>query len=750
MSKNKNKNNNNRNKARNLVSAKRTPLIFTLILVAMTLAVSVLVSHTQQTMLERKVKSLADNTKASLTSDITGLLQAIHRMADRWQLNQRTAAAVWQQDALNLIKDTHGGLAMMWLDSDLELQQLVSQDGQFKGELNANFHHIDFQKQLSHYQDSHLPQFTPVTTMSDGKHYIHILQATQVNDQFDGFIGMTLDIEIYFKGTVGEHMKDVVILKVLGEGKVLFDGTDETTLAFPGHGFRLDMDDDASGWQVTAYPSQTLYHQYISPWPFITLLVGFIIAALTYFIMKSRLRIKEQGLNLELEIAQRKTVQSQLNHMINHDALTLLPNRAYLKIYLENKIMECQQLGKQLAVLILDVDYFKDINDCWGHATGDQLIKMIAARLKKSMQKGQLLARMDGDEFVICMDGNLIKESMFILADDLLKSLKTPFVINGQTIRITGSIGVSYLHEHGNSGNELLTKASAATYQAKSMGRDTYVEFESSKNKQAINRNHLIQEINDGINKNEFEMFLQPRHEIQSGAMVGAEALVRWRKGNTIRTPDQFLNVAEETGLILEISKQAFGKAFACYHELFKGNPPIQLSINVSAKQLEHPDFINDLFSLMEAHDFPSGMLEIELTEQALIHSFDACTITLGVLSEAGVSIAIDDFGTGYSSLSYLKNFPVDVLKIDRSFINDIHHDKGGLEIVKTIIAMGKNLGMQVVAEGIESLEQLEVLQSEHCHQGQGYYYNKPMEVAQFQALFQSEIKHNGIFNQNH
>ncbi len=702
--------------------------------------ISALVSRSQNGLLDRAIATKAEHTKTIVLKNASMLASALNRMGSRWQINRRTNEQVWRSDAANYLRDLSGIEALWWVDGSFKNRWIVSAENSDVDIDDSYLSHIDLTQQLEKYDSLHEPQFSPVVQLSDDKFVVYILQPLTVDDQFDGFFVSRININEFLLNILGDAALSGFMTKVMADDLTVFDDTTDINYSRAQYSFSLDMDDDQAGWTFIVYPSSMVYHLFKTPLPYIITSSGLLIGFLLYSVMVSRIRAKAQTNHLTKEISEKKVVQSRLQHMVNHDPLTHLPNRAYLNIYLDNKIKECQSLRKQLAVIILDVDYFKDINDCWGHGIGDRILKAVASRLDASLNREQLLARMDGNEFVICMDGKLIKESMFIHADDLLKSLRKSFQIDGKTIRLTASIGIAYLGEHANNVSELISKASAACYDAKKMGRDTYAIYDNKISRELVNRSQIIKEINKALNNGEFEMMLQPRHNVRSGKMVSAEALVRWRKGKEVIPPDYFLGVAEDTGLILKISQQSFSKVFSCYHDLFNGNPNVMLSINISAKQLEHPDFLNDLFSLLDQYDFPSNMLEIELTEQVLIQNFEASMKTLEILHEAGILIAIDDFGTGYSSLSYLKNFPVDVLKIDRSFIQDIHKDKGSVEIVRAIIAMGKSLKMEIVAEGVETREQLEILQHEGCDQVQGYYFSRPLFEEDFKKLFGQNV----------
>jgi len=313
--------------------------------------------------------------------------------------------------------------------------------------------------------------------------------------------------------------------------------------------------------------------------------------------------------------------------------------------------------------------------------------------------------------------------------------LEYPIQIDEHLIRLTGSVGVAFYPQHGSTVTELLSHADAALYRAKDKGRNTFAIYDSEIEQKAKDRIKLIARLHLAKDNEEFEMHFQPRYDLQENSVSGAEALLRWNRNGTTVEPAEFIDLLEETSLIIPVSWRMLETSCNQFAKLLENNSSLSMSFNVSARQLEHPEFLSKLKSILAETQFPPDNLELELTEQTLIQNVENSRYILSELKKMGIAIAIDDFGTGYSSLSYLKNFPVNVLKIDQSFIRDIDSDKDDLELVRTMITMGRNLNITTVAEGVENDAQLSLLKAEQCDQVQGHYFKTAMKFYDFYQL---------------
>ena len=424
----------------------------------------------------------------------------------------------------------------------------------------------------------------------------------------------------------------------------------------------------------------------------------------------------------------------QLDHLAHHDYLTGLPNRLYLAAHLPDAIEEHKKSGAVLAVLFLDLDRFKHVNDSRGHETGDKLLKTVAQRIRATMRTGDLVVRMGGDEFVVVMKGINTTQQVNDAAARINHALGAPMVVDGRTLVTTVSIGVALYPHDGFDMGELLRHSDTAMYQAKDRGRNNYQLFSQSMDKRLKERIAIESSLRTALQSRQLDVFYQPIVEIDSQRVVALEALLRWKHPNHgyVR-PERFVTIAEEAGLIVPIGDFVLQRAV---EDMARWRPMaaqmVPVAINVSAVQLQRSNLADSIYRLTKQHGLEASMLQIELTESAVFErrearAREASQDAVAKLRELGVHIAIDDFGTGYSSLSYLKRWRVDTLKIDRSFIRDLVTDLSDLAIVSAIIAMAKHLHIQVVAEGIEGYQQLEKLRQLGCTYAQGYLFARPV-----------------------
>ncbi|MGR8932035.1 MAG: sensor domain-containing protein [Gammaproteobacteria bacterium] len=441
------------------------------------------------------------------------------------------------------------------------------------------------------------------------------------------------------------------------------------------------------------------------------------------------------------DISQLKASERELEFLAHHDPLTKLPNRMLFMSRLQHAI---ESAGRRpanagpMAVLMLDLDRFKDVNDSFGHTAGDDLLIMVADRLSSRLRASDTICRLGGDEFVVLLEEISLPEAAARIADDIIGSLNEVWQLgSGQEIRVGASIGIALYPIHGSAGAELLQHADAALYQAKSEGRNCYKYFSEELTIAARERIRTEYQLRQAIDNRNLVVFYQPQFRVSDGRIVGAEALVRCRlPGGDFLSPMRFIPIAEETGLINELGRWVLeetcrqGKQWQD-----QGLPPIHLAVNLSSKQFLHTDICQTVANALAKTGFPADWLELELTESALMQREKEAIDILNQLHTMGVHLAIDDFGTGYSSLAYLKSFPLDVLKIDKSFIEDIPKQRDDMEITATIIAMARNLRMQVIAEGVETEQQMDFLRKHRCDFYQGYYSSKPLPSAEFEAF---------------
>ncbi|ROH88309.1 EAL domain-containing protein [Pseudomethylobacillus aquaticus] len=443
------------------------------------------------------------------------------------------------------------------------------------------------------------------------------------------------------------------------------------------------------------------------------------------------------------DISSIKESEAKLEFLAHHDPLTGLPNRLMLISRLNHEIEIAKRNNTLIALMMLDLDRFKNVNDSFGHPAGDALLQQVAERLTARLRSVDTVTRLGGDEFTIVLGGINQPEDAARVAMDIISMIEAPWKLaNNIEVRIGASIGISLYPGHGGDAMELLQHADAALYQAKAAGRGCMRFFSESLTKAARERFDIEARLRNALKQNELMVYYQPKVDINTRRIVGAEALVRWQDPKDgLIMPLRFIGIAEETGLVGAIGEFVLRQACRDGRQwLDAGLPPLSIAVNLSTHQLHHSDMLAYVDKVYAETGFPLELLEFELTESVLMQRESEVINTLNKLRSKGISLAIDDFGTGYSSLSYLKSFPLDVLKIDRSFIEDIEKDEDDRAITATIIGMAHTLGMHVVAEGVETKEQLAFLRDHKCDMYQGYLYSPPVPVAQFVEMMRASL----------
>ncbi len=430
------------------------------------------------------------------------------------------------------------------------------------------------------------------------------------------------------------------------------------------------------------------------------------------------------------DVTERKLAEETINFQAYHDLLTKLPNRALLRDRLSLAISQAKRNGEKLAVMFLDLDRFKNINDSLGHMIGDELLQHVSTRLKDCIREGDTLARFGGDEFTLLLPKITDERNdPAMLAEKITDALKQPFLIDGHELYVSTSIGIAVYPQDGTQIEHLIKHADIAMYHVKGQGKNGYQFYSDEMNAPYFEKLSLETGIHKALDNGEFELVFQPQINLRSGEIVGVEALLRWEhpEHGTI-PPAEFIPFAEESGMIVDIGKWVITRAAKeLQHWKQSGLPGIRMAINMSARQLMEHDIVNYIVSTLKKHKLPGDCLEIEITENAIMDDMDSIIRKLNDLSKFGITIAIDDFGTGYSSLSYLHKLPIQTLKIDRTFLKESRINKGDNTIINTIVAMAKGLHLNVVAEGVETHAQLDYLRQIDCNEAQGFLFGKPL-----------------------
>jgi diguanylate cyclase (GGDEF)-like protein/PAS domain S-box-containing protein len=440
------------------------------------------------------------------------------------------------------------------------------------------------------------------------------------------------------------------------------------------------------------------------------------------------------------DITERMQAQEHLQYLAHHDDLTRLPNRVLFMDRLDQALIRAHFHHRILAVLFLDLDHFKNINDTLGHNVGDRFLETTAQRLADCVREGDTVARLGGDEFAVLLEDIAQLEDISLVARKVLAAFDAAFTVEGHELFITTSIGVSLYPNDGADGHTLLKHADAAMYKAKELGRNNFQYYSADMSARAFERLTLETHLRHALEREEFVLYYQPQVDVTQDRIVGVEALIRWRHPEFgLLAPQQFITLAEDTGLIVPIGEWvARGACEQAREWRALGLGDIRVAVNLSARQFNEPDFVDRMVRLVADSLMEAGMLELELTEGTVMKNAPQTVEKLRALSNLGVRFAIDDFGTGYSSLSYLSRFPIHTLKIDRQFVQNAPRDANDTEIVKTIIAMARSLKLAVVAEGVEEASQRAFLRDQGCDVMQGYLFCHPLPVEELTELLRS------------
>jgi len=439
------------------------------------------------------------------------------------------------------------------------------------------------------------------------------------------------------------------------------------------------------------------------------------------------------------DVSASKAMSMKMAHLAQHDFLTNLPNRVLLNDRIAQAIASANRNDNKVALLFLDLDNFKHINDSLGHATGDKLLQAVSKRLSDCVRNADTVSRQGGDEFILLLADIKHEQDAALSAQKILDELKLPYLINKCNLHISTSIGISVYPNDGLDAETLIKSADTAMYYAKDKGRANYQFFKTEMNTRVVQRLMIEAHLRLAVEKQQFFLHYQPKINLKSKKITGVEVLIRWKHdewGDI--APKRFINIAEDSGLIVPIGKWVLSEA--CKQAktwLDDGLQTLNIAVNISAKEFLQKDFVNGVRAILHETQLPAGCLELEITETVLMRDVLTSKEILQQLKELGVQLAVDDFGTGFSSLSYLKQFPIDVLKIDQSFINDIESVLDDGTIVNAIICMGNSLDLKVVAEGIENQNQLDFLNKHHCEEGQGYLFSPAINADQLALMLQ-------------
>jgi diguanylate cyclase (GGDEF)-like protein/PAS domain S-box-containing protein len=437
------------------------------------------------------------------------------------------------------------------------------------------------------------------------------------------------------------------------------------------------------------------------------------------------------------DITARKITEQRVHHVAQHDVLTGLPNRSLLQDRLGQAVAYASRSGNPVWVMLIDLDRFKFVNDSMGHKAGDVLLMTVAARLRSSLRDTDTVARLSGDEFVVILSEHSDQPLSPDIVQRVMDSVAQPVMLGPKEFFVTCSIGVAAFPSDGTPADSLIEHADIAMYRAKKLGRNNFQFYTPAMNEESLERVRIESALRNALERNEFVLHYQPQVDLQTGRIVGMEALIRWKHPELgMVPPSRFIGIAEDTGLIVPIGAWVMRTACAqnkAWQDAGLGK--LRVAVNLSARQFSAADLVPGIEAVLQDTGLDPSCLELELTESLFMSDVTPAVELLHRMKSLGINLSIDDFGTGYSSFSYLSRFPIDVLKIDRSFVNDITHDANDAAIVASIIALAHNLRLSVIAEGVETAEQLDYLRHQGCDEMQGYYFSKPLPTQEFEQL---------------
>lgn len=457
--------------------------------------------------------------------------------------------------------------------------------------------------------------------------------------------------------------------------------------------------------------------------------------------------LKVSNKKLEEAMIQAKSVAKEMKHQAHHDILTGLPNRMLLNDRINNALAHANREDNVLAILFLDLDRFKIINDSLGHSIGDELLKIVSDRVSSCVRNEDTVARLGGDEFVVLLSRINGARDAGKIANTITNALQEPIVCQGHELSVTTSIGISIYPYDGLDADTLLKNADISMYRAKELGRNKHIYYTAEMNAESRKQLAIETNLRKAMERNELYVLYQPKVDITTNRIVGAEALLRWEHpimGHI--SPEDFIPIAEDSGLIIPIGEWVLNKALKQQKEWHDdGYPDLKIAVNISATQLARPGLINAVENALNNSGINPERVDLEITENVVMQNIDHVITTLNEIKNFGINISMDDFGTGYSSLSYLRKLPIDTVKIDRSFVRNIPHDKEDVSIAQAIIAMSKSLGLQIIAEGVENIKQVNFFKQEGCTIVQGFLFSKPVSAPDFKLMLDNQENLNVI-----
>ncbi|PYE35417.1 diguanylate cyclase (GGDEF)-like protein [Idiomarina fontislapidosi] len=692
---------------------------------------------------QEALENEAYNIQREIRQSLVAHLFATELFARELKQSQQSLDQRWIDDASIISLYYQSITSMVWLSPDLIIEKYYPPSRQAQL-LGTPFKNSELIKVLPQSQGNQHAMIGSAGNL--GRIGSDIVMFSRIEGyERQGFLGLVISLQDLLNDIIRQNISEGYQVAISRDAQTLYQFAGDVSLREPWSVNRT-LQLLGSKWQLHVWMTPKRLADERDGLALTLLFTGlFITAMLTLvFYILAQSRYKAQQLadaNIELysEIDERERVEKEIAYLAEHDSLTRLINRNALMRILSEWLNDEAENGLT-TILFIDLDRFKEVNDALGHTVGDELIKRVARRIKKLAPKDSVLARSGGDEFLLALPRSPSRKQVLTLTEQMLQALDAHFYVDEYELFISASIGIAFAEDADNNPEYLIRNADTALYQAKDKGRNTYHIYSQAVHRDLAKKLEMVKQLRHAVEQESLEVYYQPKVELLGHRIIGLEALVRWvKEDGTVIGPDQFIPVAEDTGLIIPLSEYVMRTAchqLKRWHEM--GFSELTMAINISGKQLHLPDLVETIVDNVNEARLSPRFIELELTEQVFIENIQSHTNFMHSVREHGMSLAIDDFGVGYSSLSYLKNFPVTSLKIDRSFVKDLPDNEDDAVIVQTIINLAKNLNIQLVAEGIETSEQVEFLLSRDCGIGQGYLFSRPVPAEEITQLLQN------------
>ena len=699
-------------------------------------------SNQIQANLENEASAMA----SVLEREFRILAQATRRMAQRMQASPDIPEDIWRQDARNYLRDMDIFQAIEWVDRDYIIRWLEPATGN-PDMVGYNVAFSDARrKALAAAQSSGTVDISGVINLHQGGKGLVIYAPIGSGAANNGFIASVFRMEKLLQQLLNRRVLGAFRMEILDHGKLSYE-LNSSEPADPGFRYTLAVDLPVLDWALALTPSASWVQNQRSHWPEMTftsvLLMG-LLTSLTILLAQQILKRNQALLRaryeLDQEISQRELVQKNLVHLETTDTLTGLANRRFFMEDLSHTLSIADRQMRQVALIMLDLDRFQTLNDSLGHQFGDEILVKVAGRLNQLSNEQVLVAYSGGDEFMLCQQKVDDIDDVIHLLGEIKQCFAEPFEIHNEAVNVTATSGVAVYPQSGLDADTLMRNADVALYRAKEQGRNTYQFYTEGMQEREVRRLELDMDLSKALANNEFVLYYQPQMELDTGEIHSVEALIRWNHPHRgLLSPIEFIPLAEDSGRISDIGKWVVGAACRQLAQ-WKGTAlgHLRIAVNLSGRELDEETLVDHIQESLGREGLPANLLEVELTEEIFIQNIEHNLNQLSRLHDLGVSLAIDDFGVGYSSLGYLRDFPVDLLKIDRSFITHVTEQHDNAVITRAVINLAHNLGLEVVAEGVETEDQLAFLKQFDCNMIQGYLIGRPVPAPELEAAFAS------------